>query len=100
MSYHLWIKNEAKSEVRKLPGNMRQRIRRAIKDLADDPRPSYSRQMRSPEGIEQEVRRIRLDPWRVIYVVDEEFSEVGVLAVRKRPPYDYKDLLSLLEGSG
>jgi len=37
-----------------------------------------------------------MESWRVIYVVDEEWSEVGVLAVRKRPPYDYRDLPELL----
>jgi hypothetical protein len=42
------------------------------------------------------VRRLRLERWRVVYVVDEEWSEIGVLAVRKRPPYDYRDLPELL----
>ena len=43
-----------------------------------------------------EARRLRLDRWRVIYVVDEEWAEIGVLAVRKRPPYEYDDLSELL----
>jgi hypothetical protein len=30
--------------------------------------------------------------------VDASAEEVGVLAVRKRPPYDYDDLLDLLAG--
>jgi mRNA interferase RelE/StbE len=97
MKYRLWIKNEAKAEIKKLPGNMRQVIRRAVKELADEPRPHASAEMRTPEGIEQEVRRIRLVPWRIIYLIDEEFLEVGVLAVRKRPPYNYEDLSMLLK---
>jgi mRNA interferase RelE/StbE len=52
--------------------------------------------MNAPTESTLEVRRLRLDEWRVIYVVDEEWSEVGVLAVRKRPPYDYSDLSALL----
>ncbi len=96
MAYRLWIENEATLEMRKLPGDMRQRIRRAIQLLATEPRPHYSRQMRPPAGIHQEVRRLRIENWRVVYVVDEEFLEVGVLAIRKRPPYDYQDLVSLL----
>jgi hypothetical protein len=32
--------------------------------------------------------------------VDEERSEIGVLAVRKRPPYDYGDLQRLLAELG
>jgi hypothetical protein len=30
--------------------------------------------------------------------VDEAAAQVGVLAVRKRPPYDYDDLPDLLAG--
>jgi mRNA interferase RelE/StbE len=52
--------------------------------------------MRAPEEIKLEPRRIRIDRWRVVYVVDEEWTKVGILAVRKRPPYDYKDLPELL----
>jgi mRNA-degrading endonuclease RelE of RelBE toxin-antitoxin system len=98
MRYHLWIKDEAKAEMRKLPGYLRQRVQRAVQNLSVEPRPHYSRQMTPPTGISLEVRRLRLEQWRVIYVVDETWSEVGVLAVRKRPPYDYKDLSALLEG--
>lgn len=96
MAYQLWINDEAKAEVRKLPGHVRQRIRRAITELRLNPRPHYSRQMKLPEGTELEVRRLRLEQWRVIYVIDEAWTEVGVLAVRKRPPYDYEDLEALL----
>jgi mRNA interferase RelE/StbE len=100
MHYRLWIKDEAKRELRDLPGHIRQRIRKAIEQLKIEPRPQISIPM---EGIFNlsvlvEVRRIRLDNWRVIYIVDEEFSEVGILAVRKRPPYDYADLADIMAG--
>lgn len=60
--------------------------------------PYYSRKLRVPEETDLEVRRLRLERWRVVYLVDEEWSEVGILAVRKRPPYDYNDLTELLAG--
>jgi mRNA interferase RelE/StbE len=100
MGYRLWIENEAKTEIKRLPGHMRQRVGRAVLDLSAEPRPHNSHRLRVPEGIELEVRRLRLDRWRVIYVVDEEWSEIGVLAVRKRPPYDYGDLQRLLAELG
>ena len=96
MAYRIWIKDEAKAEVRGLPGNMRQRVRDAIIGLGDNARPLDSLRMRVPERVALEVRRLRLDRWRIIYAVDEEWMEVGVLAVRKRPPYDYSDLDELL----
>ncbi|WP_376788420.1 type II toxin-antitoxin system RelE/ParE family toxin [Thermoflexus sp.] len=43
------------------------------------------------------MRRLRMDRWRIIYAVDERNKIIDVLAVRKRPPYDYGDLAELLE---
>ena len=98
MHYQLWVRDEAKTEIRRMPGHMRQRVRRAIQRLSNEPRPHHSRKLRAPEGIKLEARRLRLERWRVVYVVDEEWSEVGVLAIRKRPPYNYKYLPNLLAG--
>jgi mRNA interferase RelE/StbE len=94
MSYRLWIKDEAKAEAKGLPGHVRQLIRRAINGLCDEPRPHNSRELKISGEVE--ARRIRIDRWRVIYVVDDQWQEVGVLAVRRRPPYDYNDLSELL----
>ncbi len=98
MPYQLWIEDQAKAEVERLPGHVRQRIHQAIRSLRLESRPHGSRVMRSPIAIDVEVRRLRLEHWRIIYVVDEPASEVGVLAIRKRPPYDYGDLPELLAG--
>jgi mRNA-degrading endonuclease RelE of RelBE toxin-antitoxin system len=100
MPHQLWVKDEAKYEINQLPGHVRQRVRRIIQALSDEPSPSGSIQMNVPTDTILEVRRLRLDEWRVIYMVDEEWSEVGVLAVRKRPPYDYSDLSALLANPG
>ena len=47
-----------------------------------------------------ELRRLRIERWRVVYMIDEEWELVTVLAVRKRPPYDYEDLEELLAELG
>jgi mRNA interferase RelE/StbE len=39
---------------------------------------------------------LRLDRWRIVYAISDEAAMVDVLAVRKRPPYDYGDLEGLL----
>jgi mRNA-degrading endonuclease RelE of RelBE toxin-antitoxin system len=96
MPYRLWVKDEAKRELRELPGHIRQRIRNEIEQLKIEPRPPISILMEGEFNLSVEVRRIRLGNWRVIYIVDQEFFEVGVLAVRKRPPYDYADLAGIL----
>jgi len=93
--YTVYIIPHAWKEIKDLPGNMRQRVKRAIDALADDPRPPRSKALDAPE-FEQELRRLRLDRWRIVYAVTEADKAVDVLAVRKRPPYDYGDLGPLL----
>ena len=43
-----------------------------------------------------EARRLRLDTWRIVYLVDEQWEIITVLAVRKRPPYNFGDLRELI----
>jgi len=95
-SFKLSIQNEAKAEIRALPGHLRQRASRAVQALAGEPRPPASRVL-DVEGAAIEVRRLRIERWRVIYTIDTEWNEIVVYAVRKRPPYDYSDLETLLE---
>ncbi len=82
-------------EAQDLPGHMRQRVKRAIRALADNPRPSGSKKLDLAD-LQHEILRLRLDKWRVIYAITEADNAVDVLAVRKRPPYDYGDLETLL----
>jgi hypothetical protein len=35
--------------------------------------------------------------WRIIYLVEEEWTLVSVLAIGKRPPYQYDDLDELVQ---
>ncbi len=86
----------ALKETKDLPGHMRQRVKRAVKALADNPRPSGSKDLDMPD-LEHEVRRLKLDKWRVIYAITEVDNAIDILTVRKRPPYDYGDLEVLLK---
>jgi mRNA interferase RelE/StbE len=64
--------------------------------LAENQRPAKSKALDVP-GLQSEVRRLRLDRWRIVYAITEADEAIDVLAVRKRPPYDYGDLEALLE---
>ena len=79
-----------------LPGHIRQRVKRAVDGFSNNPRPSKSKAL-DVLGVECEMRRLRLDRWRIVYAITEDENWVDVLAVRKRPPYDYGDLTELLE---
>jgi|ERR671933_292622 mRNA interferase RelE/StbE len=80
-------------ERKVLPGIVRQRRKNIIDSLEENPRPHNSIVL-GLEDIETtwEARRIRVDDWRIIYAIDDEFQQVAVLGIRKRPPYDYEDL--------
>ena len=93
--YKVYITPRAFKEIKALPGNIRQRVRSAIGEFADDPRPSQGKPLNVP-NLDRELWRIRLDRWRVVYAITDEDQIVDVLAVRKRPPYDYGDLEQLL----
>jgi len=94
--YQVYVLPGTWKEMKSLPGHVRQRVKIAVSGLADDPRPPASKQLDFP-GHEQELRRVRLDRWRVVYMVSEAEKKVDVIAVRRRPPYDYGDLGQLLQ---
>jgi mRNA interferase RelE/StbE len=94
--YTVYVTPAAWKEIKHLPGRVRQRVRRAVGALADNPHPAKSKALDVP-GLQCEVRRLRLDQWRLVYAITEADQLVDILAVRKRPPYDYGDLGPLLE---
>lgn len=94
--YRVFVTPAAVKEIKALPGNMRQRVRRAIDELATQPRPAGSKEL--DQGLSPcEARRQRIESWRIIYIVSEAEDTIDVLGVRKRPPYDYADLERLLD---
>lgn len=94
--YTISVTPEVWREIKALPGHMRQQVKRAVDGLANDPRPPRSKALNVPDA-DYELRRLRLDRWRIVYAITEEDKWVDVLAVKKRPPYDYGDLAALLE---
>jgi hypothetical protein len=46
----------ALDEIAALPGHMRQRVRRAVSELRETPRPSYSKALEIPADLEFEGR--------------------------------------------
>ena len=97
--YTVYITPQAYKEIKDLPGNLRQRAKRAIEALGDNALPSASKRLTTPE-LDHDLRRLRLDKWRIVYAVSETEKIIDVVAIRKRPPYDYGDLGRLLRESG
>ena len=100
--YKIWMLPTVHTTRKRLPGHVRQRIKQILTNLGKKPRPTPSKILRLPDTLnhslpaEWEIRRYRVDDWRIIYAINETWQEIGVLAIRKRPPYDYEDLTFLL----
>jgi mRNA interferase RelE/StbE len=96
----VYLDPEAHEARGSLPGHVRQRVKRTIDALADEPRPPGSQAL-DTEGLEvprsTELRRIRLGSWRIVYAVNSSENWVWILALRRRPPYDYEDLATMLD---
>ena len=97
--YLLWIEPEAHAAREELPGNVRQRIKRVLDELATIPRPPTSKELDASDmdlPPDVEIRRIRLEHWRVLYAVNEKNGWVWVLGLYRRPPYQYENLQELV----
>ncbi len=94
-SFSVYVLPRALDQVERLPGHVRSRVRRAALDLEHNPQPAQSKRLSFDLGSDRSLYRLRLDAWRVVYLVDDSAGQIYVLAVRRRPPYDYDDLADL-----
>jgi mRNA interferase RelE/StbE len=94
--YRVYLTPEALAEIKDLHGNNRQRVRQTINGLAHQSHTAQSKQLQF-NNPDHQLFRIRLNNWRIVYAVTESENAIDVLAVRKRPPYDYGDLAQMLE---
>ncbi len=96
MRYRIRYTEEAKRALPDVPGNYRQRIRREIEALGDNPRPRQAVRLRSDPGEANPAERYKivLDKWRLIYRVIEDEKTVHILRIRiKTGPETYRDLM-------
>jgi hypothetical protein len=70
VSYEVFLEPEVHRLRREMPGHVRQRMHRIISSFALEPRPAGTEAL-DVTGIELpdqvELRRYRLDPWRLMY---------------------------------
>ncbi|NLG70168.1 MAG: type II toxin-antitoxin system RelE/ParE family toxin [Firmicutes bacterium] len=79
MRYSVFILRRAQKEMAALPLEVYPRVRDAIRDLADDPRPPGVRKLAGRDGW-----RLRVGDYRVIYDVDDESRRITVLHIGHR----------------
>jgi mRNA interferase RelE/StbE len=83
------IDRQPQKEMRRLPGDIRQRIDRVILALTEDPRPAGCKSVRDAPRV---TYRVRVGAYRVIYTVLDAEGVIVVARVRKRDESTYRGL--------
>jgi mRNA interferase RelE/StbE len=78
--WHIIIHRKAEKILKRLDGETLGRIRRAIRSLANDPRPVVVKKLAGYENL----YRIRVGDWRVIYAIEEDRLIILVLEISPR----------------
>ena len=78
--FELRISRMAERQLKRLPSEGRDRVVRAVRALADDPMPRGSRRLTGYD----DVFRIRIGPYRVLYSVAASTLTILVLKIGHR----------------
>ena len=87
--YELYIRRRAEKFLNHTDPPDRDRIVKAVLELAENPRP------RGCEKLVGDIYRIRVGPYRVIYLIDDASGTVDIGKVDRRKERTYKDLRTL-----
>ncbi|VAX37883.1 mRNA interferase RelE [hydrothermal vent metagenome] len=80
MAYTVELTRKADKQLQKLPEETQRRIVRALEELEDDPRPHGSAKLKGEENL----YRIRMGDYRIIYSIEDNKLIVIVVRVGHR----------------
>ncbi len=78
--FRIHVSGMAERQLKKLPSEARDRVVRAVRALADDPVPRGSRRLTGYD----DVFRVRIGPYRVLYSVAASTLTILVLKIGHR----------------
>ncbi len=81
MSYVVYFKETARKELYKLPDKVLKKVLSAIDGLSNDPRPPGVKKLK---GKGENLWRIRVGDYRVIYLVDDQIRIINVRKIGNR----------------
>ena len=79
--YNITIKPSALKELGKLPKAAIKKTERAIDALAKEPRPLGVKKLK---GIDEDLYRIRVGDYRIIYSIEDEIKIIDILRIGHR----------------
>ncbi|MFQ5860854.1 MAG: type II toxin-antitoxin system RelE/ParE family toxin [Dehalococcoidia bacterium] len=88
MPYRVDLHREARKELDQLPSQAYRLLAAAIDRLAEEPRPRGSLKLVG----HQDLWRIRVGRYRIIYHTDDVHQQLTVLRVALRTEHTYRDL--------
>ena len=78
--YSVVVSRHAQKDIRSLDQTTRNRVLRALRHLATEPRPHACRKLVTEENL----WRVRVGDYRVVYSIDDATSVVQIIGVRLR----------------
>ncbi|MDJ0600015.1 MAG: type II toxin-antitoxin system RelE/ParE family toxin [Crocosphaera sp.] len=79
MSYDIAIKKKASKALESLPNEDYPKVRDAIRELAENPRPNGCLKLRGREGW-----RIRIGVYRVVYAINDKDRKITIFDIGHR----------------
>lgn len=87
--YWVEIPDHVEKAIDRLPGHIRQRVKRMIADLADDPYPAYAEELHNALA---GLYKIKVENYRILYEVFDDIIVVEIVRVARRGPNTYSGL--------
>lgn len=81
--YRLRLPRSVRQEIERLPGDIRQRVKRTLAGLCIEPRPANASELTDELA---RLWRVKLEEYRIIYSIDDDIVAVEIVRVAKRTP--------------
>jgi len=79
--YRIVVSKSAEKDLKRISTSVLNRIAVKVDALAEDPRPSGSKKLK---GTQEELWRIRVGDYRIIYEIGDELKLVDIRRIRHR----------------
>jgi len=84
--FKLLFSSKARKQIRKLPKNAKGRIKDACKEIRENP---WHKGTIKVQGYNN-IRRKRIDRYRILYLIDKQNTEITVVKIELRDETTYK----------
>lgn len=81
MAYNVSLRRSALKELQSLPQKAVRKVSSAIDELAENPRPDGVKKLK---GSDQDLYRIRVGDYRIIYSVEDEIKIIDIRKIGHR----------------